>query len=465
MKRTTAFLLATSIGLTLTGFSPRPYSDLAEYKRLPMEVRIERMQKSGEDLFLRRRFEDAIVVFETILALDEKDLKARLWITKAHSEILREKQDGEKKRLYQKYGHLIPKDMIYDNWHWGPSVGHFEVRYSEPKPYVRPERKLRPKASDAEVKAAKLKAEKSGAAADYFELAMLHWSRREKENALRNYFKAIELDTEMLAKDDELMLATVSSEVQEKVAATKVTASDYLASGKLEMIQGDRVRAVQHLVRAAVMDKQSRTEVSDILSRFVESPQVELVSAPADVFSFRQAYVFDKDSDNIYVRAIMQPKKRGQIVPVDLTIPASIVEKIDIQSKDAILALGKPGISDFLRIWLVLPEKEGEFPEYEVRLAISINRKSADYLELSNFSLPKEQPDNWSFVIGSEFNFGESFNKGEFEKSLTGIRIFGYHLAASDGKGPVLPLAEFKQPLPRQIDIWKIIENGGETTF
>ncbi|HPW58539.1 MAG TPA: hypothetical protein PLK58_07850, partial [Candidatus Rifleibacterium sp.] len=91
MKRTVKFLLVFSFGLMLAGFGPRPYSDLAEYKRLPLETRISRLQSAGEDLFMRRRYEDSIVVFETILALDPGELKAKLWITKAQSQLLLEK--------------------------------------------------------------------------------------------------------------------------------------------------------------------------------------------------------------------------------------------------------------------------------------------------------------------------------------------------------------------------------------
>ena len=66
-----------------------------------MHKRIERMQKSGEDLFLRRRYEDAIKVFETILALRKTDLKAMLWISKSKNEIVRERNDAEKQALYE----------------------------------------------------------------------------------------------------------------------------------------------------------------------------------------------------------------------------------------------------------------------------------------------------------------------------------------------------------------------------
>lgn len=463
MKKTTALLLALTTGLTLTGFSrPRSYSDLAEYSRTPLETRVERMQKSGEDLFLRRRYEDAITVFETVEALDKGNMKARLWITKARSELLKENQDRVKQQLMKQYGHLIPREMIYDNWRWGPSVGHFEVRYSEPKPYVRPVRKVRPKASDEEIKAAEQKADKSGAAEDYFELAMLHWSRRETDKALQNYFKSMALDTEMLARDDELMLATVAQEVSSKIETGKVTATDFMDSGKLEMIQGDRARAVSHLVRAVQTDKSKLEEASRILSDFIESPQIDLVARPPDIFSFRQAYVFDKEKDTLYLRILLMPKKRGQIVPFDLTIPFAGAGKIEISGKDAVMVFPKPGINDALRLWFVLPEKQDEFPEYELKVAVNLDRKNAQYLELSNFSLAKEQPDNWSFVIGSEFNFGDAVPKAEYEKTLSGLQISGYQLSLSDGKGPVISLDGFKEPLPRKIDIWKLIETGGE---
>jgi hypothetical protein len=48
MNKKFAILLIFCAFFALVGYSPRPYSDLAEYKRLPMTRRIERMQKAGE---------------------------------------------------------------------------------------------------------------------------------------------------------------------------------------------------------------------------------------------------------------------------------------------------------------------------------------------------------------------------------------------------------------------------------
>ncbi|GAB1353974.1 hypothetical protein MASR1M12_27120 [Erysipelotrichia bacterium] len=464
MKRTVKFLLVFSFGLMLAGFGPRPYSDLAEYKRLPLETRISRLQSAGEDLFMRRRYEDSIVVFETILALDPGELKAKLWITKAQSQLLLEKNAANKQALYRKYGHLTPKDKIYENWRWGPSVGHFEVRHSEPKPYVPKVRKLRPKATDAEVAAARKKAEASGGAADMFELAMQHWSRKEQEKALKAFFDAYAINPEVLGRDDEYMLSTISEEVDAKTAAGKASAKDYLTSGKLGLIQGDRQRAVNHLVRAAAMDSKAREEARKELGSFLATSQVDTVSLPAEIFSFRQAYVFDKGLDKLYLRIVLLPKNRAQVVPVDMMLKNESVKDIEIASKDVAFAFQQPGIDESMRLYLVLPEKEEEFPQYEVRLILTIDRDKSQTFELSNFVTGENLPDNWSFVFSSEYNLSESLAKGDFEKSIDGMKISGWHLAITAGKGPFIPLESFKEPLPKPVDIWKLIENGGETT-
>lgn len=465
MKRTAVFLLVFSIGFLLVGFGPRPYSDLAEYRRLPLETRINRLQSAGEDLFMRRRYEDAIGVFQTILALKSDELKAKLWMTKAQSQIALEKNEVAKRALYQKYGHLTPKDKIYENWHWGPSVGHFEVKYSEPKPYVPKVRKLRPRASDSEIAAAKKKADASGSAEDLFELAMLYWSRRDQDNALKAFFDAFAVNPEILGKDDEYMLSTISEEVDAKAATGKALGKDFLVSGRLGLIQGDRQRAVNHLVKAAATDPKLKDVVRKELALFIATPQVEIVSQPPEIFSFRQAYVFDKGADKLYLSALIMPKGGIQVVPIDLMLRPESIKDIEVVSKDVEYAFAQPGIDDYVRIYAVLPEKKEEFSEYAVQLVLTIDRANSRAFELSNFAMSVDQPDNWSFVISSEFNVAESMARGDFEKSLDGLKIYGWHLQTTEGKGPYIPLDSFNEPLPRQVDIWKILENGGEVSF
>ena len=79
--------------------------------------------------------------------------------------------------------------------------------------------------------------------------------------------------------------------------------------------------------------------------------------------------------------------------------------------------------------------------------------------KLRNDSLPPEQPDNWSFIISSEFNATESQIPGNYEKIENGVKVSGYHLGTSEGRGPYISFSEYKEPLPEKVNIWKIIEN------
>ena len=457
MNKKLAVFLVFCAGLMLVGYTPKPYSDLAEYRRLPMSRRIERMQKAGEDLFLRRLYEEAIVVFEDILALDKSDLKARLWINKAKARMMREQNEQEKQKLFKKYGQLIPKEMTYFNWHWGPEVGHFEVKYSEPKPYVPPERKFHPRASDEELKLQNEKAKKSGLAEDYFELSMQHWSRKEQDEAIKAYFTAVRIDPEVLGNDDELLLATASDDFFSLFDSGKATARQFLTGGRIGMIQGDRREALKHLVHAATLEPKLKEEVAPIIASFITSPGIEPMTVPADIFSFRQAYVHDKDSDKIYLRIVGLPRNGNLIFPIDVTFDLNAVSRIETNSKDLAFAYALPGFDGAARVWFVLPEKKPG-REYEIRMIMHIDRSKSNWLDLSNFSIPFEQPDNWSFVIGSEFNFGESLPEGEFKKNFDGIQVNGYHLSRSEGKGPYLAFEYFKEPMPKQVDIWKLLE-------
>lgn len=459
MKKILAILISFSAGLFLVGFTPRSYSDLAEYKRIPMRRRIERFQSAGEDLYLRRKYEDAIVVFENILALDKHDLKSKLWITKAKERLLRERNEQEKKNLYKKYGQLLPKEMTMQNWHWGPSVGHFEVRYSKPKPYVHPVRKVHPKATDAELKEQDKKAKNSGNAEDYFELSMRYWSRKEKDKAIKSFFTAAKLDPEILANDDELLLSEVNAEIQEKLASDNPTANDYITSGRLGMIQGDRKLALKHLINSAVLNPKLKEDVSTIIASFIASPEIDSMSVPADIFSYRQAYVYDKDSDLIYLRLLGLPRNGNQIFPLDVTYDMGSIKKIELISKDVVFVLGFPGIGGAARLWFVLPEKK-QYENYEIKVVLHMDRTQAKWVDLSNFSVPLEQPDNWSFIIGSEFNFSADLPKGEYEKNIDGVRVAGYHLSRSDGKGPYLAFDSFKEPMPKKMDIWNLMDAG-----
>lgn len=252
------------------------------------------------------------------------------------------------------------------------------------------------------------------------------------------------------------MLATAVDEFQKQVEAGKAGPDELLIGGRIGMIQGDRREAIKYLVRAAEKKPGLKEDISDILKSFIESPGIEPMSIPAEIFSFRQAYVYDKDADMIYLRLVGMPRNGNLIFPIDVTFDLSGVTKIEAMSKDVLFAHALPGFDGAARLWFVLPERDVDH-EYEIKLTLHVDRKLSKWVDLSNFAV-SGQIDNWSFVIGSEFNFSQGLPEGEYLKNLEGVQVTGYHLSRSDGKGPYLALENFKEPLPRQIDVWQLIE-------
>jgi hypothetical protein len=221
---------------------------------------------------------------------------------------------------------------------------------------------------------------------------------------------------------------------------------------------------VQNLISASRLDKELKNEVSKIIASYVVSPEVKQSIVPPDIYSYRQAYVFDEDADMIYIRIVGIPRGNRLVFPLDITFDLKAIKKLEIASNDLAFAYAMPGQDKAARIWFVLPEKE-EFAEYDLRLIAYVDRDYNTWIDLSNYAIPPEQPDNWSFVIGSEFNFGEMIPQGEFEKHLDGVQVTGYHLSRSEGKGPYIDLSYFKEPMPKEVDVWEFIENAGEIQF
>lgn len=460
MKRLAILIAFIIFGFVMVGFRSRPYSDLAEYKRLPISKRIARMQKIGEDFFLRRKYETAIQVFKDIQALDKKNMKAMLWITKARQKLMLEKNELTKKQLYKKFGQLTPKELIYHNWTWGPTVGAFKVRYSKPKPYVPPVRKVHPRASDKDIAEMVAKA-KSGKAADLFELAMRYWSRKETNKAIDAMSKAVKADRKILENDDELLLATAENNLDKKIAENKASPSDLLARGKLAMLQGDTQTGIKILSSAARKYPKFKHDVEPFLLEQVKIYQNTNKIIPADIFSFRQAYVFEENESRIYVSTTLLPKPGSYIVPLDITVPMTAIKSIKTASKDVLFAYAMKSSNEMTtRLWVVLGTKEDKYANYDVKLIITLNTEKEDYIELSNFNLASNQPDNWSFVIGPEVSFGSDFQKGEIDQVKDGIKVSGFQLGLYDGKGPFIPTSDFKvNPLPRKINVWKIMQD------
>ena len=468
MKKSVYFLSLITAGVLLVGYcpncdGPRPYSELATYRRIPVSTRVENLIKAGKDLFLRRRFEDAKSIFQMAVDIDKNSLEAKMWISKTNNVLAEERNEAKKRALYEKWGHLTPIDKIYENWHWGPEVGHFEVRYSKPKPYVPVVRKFRPKATDAEIAEALSLYKKEKTADNAFELSMRYWSQRKKLEAIKYYFEAIELNIEVLARDDEYMLSMISEELEAKLEKGSLSGQEYLTLGRLALIQGNQTDGIKNIVKSTEIDKKLKDTASKILKDYVDKASVlELNNLPSEIYSFRQAYVFDKDKDYVYMRIVLSPRDSNRLIPIDTTISDGTIDNIKIVSaKEVLHVFNKPVIDDASRLYLLLPEKEGDYPEYEVKLIITLKRaqEAVEGIELSNFALPPEQEDNWSFIIASEFNNNEGVALGNYEKIDKGIRVSGYHLGTSKGKGPYIPFQKFTESLPDGTDVWKIIEN------
>lgn len=465
--RKVVFALVLGAGFfLLAGFrAVKPVSDVAQYGISSKESRIKSLLNAANDLFRRRRYEDAVRVYEIVLAINSSEISAKAGIVKARFEMSKEGHEREKQALYKKYGHLIPKEMIYPHWHWGPEVGHFEVRYSKPKPYVKPIRRVHKKASDAEIAQALAKAESSQNANDYFELSMRYWSRKMADKALNAYYKAIKADAEILSRDDELLLSTFAQNTDKQIAEGKANASDYLNSGKLLLIQGEAQKSLNRLTTAAIMGGNIAKEASDLVKTLILTPAIKNLSAPPEIFSFRQAYVFDKNAHKLYMKLSLTPKNEKLIIPLDLPLPVNGIKSVSCESKDVAMAFAMPGFGDYTRLWAVLNERKDRSP-HEIRVVLNLLPKQISYLDLSNYTAENALSDNWSFIITSEFN--QSANgtpNGEYNKSLNGIEIFGYNLAISEGRGPAISLNGFTQPLARAIDVWALIESGGERSL
>ncbi len=459
MKRSYLIVILALFFIGAVGFTPDPGSYFAEYKRLPLKTRIERLQKSGEDLFLRRRYEDAIKVFDTILALRENDLKANLWKSKVNQEIIKERNDALKDELYTKYnGYLIPEDKIYGNWKWDPSIGHFEVRYSEPKPYVRPVRKVRPYASTKDIEKAKDKA-KSGKKEDLFEVAMLYWSRKDRENALEYFHKAYGVSPEILMYDDEMMLITIISDIEAKEEKGTASPQDLYEVGRLQLIQGDRAMGISSLVKAGMLDRSKLASVKEIISSFIETSQVGLVTSIPVFYSFRQGYVFEKAGDYLYLHLNFLPRNEEQIVSLDFNFPFSLIDNIESLTNDCLFAYAKEAVDGATSLWFVLKEASQEdiFGDgYELKIKLKLNREEVATFELSNYAL-QDIDDNWSFVIGKDVNL-YGIHDGENETNEKGMRISGHHLPLYGGRGPYINFLDFTEPLEDNVNIWKLME-------
>ncbi|OIP26267.1 hypothetical protein AUK22_06955 [bacterium CG2_30_54_10] len=450
--------------VALSGFSPAgPSPDLQQYQRLPLSVRLTRLTNAGIGLFNRRRYEDAITVFESIFTLDPKNLGAFFWIRKCRDVLNRERSEWVKADLYRKRGSLTLKESKYDNWVWGPTVGHFEVRYSKPKPYIPPVRMRHSKASDDQIVKAR-EATVGGDPEKLFELAMLLWSRGEKDPAIDAYESAMEKDPEIAGRDDEGLLATVADELAKELAKglpSGEAGKQFMQAGRLSRLQGDPQGMIQNLVKAATLDPQLQDKIKNYLEEFVTSGKTAFLMKVPDIFSFRQAYVFEDDEDRLYLKTTFSPGTPFPMAPIDLMFDWTAIKGVDLVASDVLFAIMDPTVKDFTRLWLVPKIKDKAFPTFLAKLRVRVDKDRLSSLDLSNVNVSPDLPDNWCVIVGTDSSFGVGFPTPEFEDSENSLKIKAFQLGRTNGRAPSLTLRDFHIPAQKPLDMWRAIDKVG----
>jgi hypothetical protein len=366
----------------------------------------------------------------------------------------------------RRHGGLTPKELTYVNWFWGPEVGHFEVRYSEPKPYVPPVKKVLPKVSDADLTEAKAKAQ-GGGAPEWYDLAMALWSRHEMEPAIAAFEKAAAADPEILGRDDWGLMAAAHATLVGPLETGKIDAKQRLLAGRMALIQGDLPMAVDQLIRAASGDQGLRDQVRDYLRSMVAAGRTSFLFQAPEFTSFRQAFIIEKNEPRIYLHASLQPSTPHLMVPLDLTLEPEFVQKLEVVSPDVLLAIPDPNVATgSTRIWLALKHKDEEWPTWGAKTVTLLDPAKADWIELSNYNVNPDMTDNWSTVIAPETVFGMNFSAGSIDKIDQGVRFAAFQLRLTTGKGPWFSIREFSAaPMPREIDVWSIMEKAAAGTL
>lgn len=442
----------------LLGFSSGPSPDLRQYSRLPLSVKLTRLFKAGEEKFQQRRYEESIAIFEVMKSLDEHNLDAVMWIQKSRDRLSRESNERKKAQMIKQKGSLMIKESLYDNWVWGPMVGHFEIRVSKPKPYVRPVRKVHPRAGDAEVAKAK-KAADGGDPGALFELALVLHSRADDSPAIDAFEKAVKADPPLLERDDEGLAAAALETAQRAMDKGSITPEQRLRAARVNALQGALSDAVIGFIKAASKDATLKTAVQKHLKDLIDSGKADFLQKPPEIFSFRQAYIWENGEDSLYIRIQFRPTSPHFVVPFDLPIEPQAVKAIEARSGDLLFTLPDPVNPDGTRVWLVAKDATDDVPVIDARIVVRLNSSKVTFLDLSNYQSATDLNDNWSVVIGEPAAFNSGFPAGQIDQKQGKIVIRGYRLQLSNGKGPNLDLRDFRKNLGPGINPWKIFED------
>lgn len=455
MKRFLA-VLCLIIGLFLVGFSSNN-PDLSQYQRLPLRVRLKRLLHAGRELFLQRRFEEAMAIFEVMDEIDPRNLDSLLWRKKCEQQIFRENNELLKTEIIKRQGSLRTKESGFENWVWGPTVGHFEIRTSKPKPRIIPPKKIRPPASDAELQAATEKAKSSDPEA-LFELAILHNTRQELQSGINAFEKAVEQDPGILAKDDEGLTAKVLGEFEEALIHGRATPEQRMLAAKVAFLQGDWAQTIRQFIKAGSKDPALKTAAEAGLRRIIETGKTEFLQRLPEITLFQQAYSHEGNKDKLYLWIQFAPKNSLYLFPFDFEFEQAAIKEIKVNSPDILAVIPDPFTIDTTRLWVIGKDPDDRERSFNFKAEITLDESVISELDLSNYLVESTLPGNWSYVFGERDSFYPGFPIPKVEKEENGLVLKAFQLSYSHGKGPIVYLPDFRKPGKTKVDVWAKME-------
>ncbi|MBF0544904.1 MAG: hypothetical protein HQM08_10745 [Candidatus Riflebacteria bacterium] len=451
--------------LLMLGFAPANDPNLRGYTRVTINKRLDLLEKAGKDRFNRRLYEEAIEIFKAMLILDEGNLDAFFWISKCRERVKREESEKRKAELYRKKGSLVIKESKYDNWIWGPTAGHFEIRISKPKPRIIPPKKNRPRVGDAELLAFKKKAD-SGVPKDLFELAMSYKSRGEFPLAIESYSKAVAADPKILQLDDEGLTGELCEKFQKQKEKGTISPQERLQAATIGFLQGDLVESIIDFIKASSHDNTLKLACQDGLEKILGTGKTDFLVKPPEILSFRQAYLWENGEDSIYLKIRFRPNSPVFLIPFDLPLEYANVKTVENRSTDIICIIPDKRVDTPLRLWIACKDSGDSIPIFELKAVIRLRPAKVMTLDFSNYyAVPSEIEDNWSVVFGDPSTYSPGFPKGDIESNKAGLIIKAFDLTASKGKGPNLDLRDFRRNLGSSINPWKTFEEILPKTF
>lgn len=438
------------------GFST-PSPDLQQFKRLPLSIKLKRLLKAGKDLYHRRHYEEAIGVFEAMGDMDKNNLDALMWKKKCEEQLAREKNESVKSAIIKKYGRLKQKESGYENWTWGPTAGHFEVRYSTPKPHIVPPKKVRPRATDAQLEAAK-KAAGQNTAQAFFDLAMLYNSRSSLDAGLDSLEKAAERDPAILANDDEGLTGKILEQADRNAEKGKITPKERLLVARVHLLQGDLAQAIMHYIKAASKDGALKPFARLGLKKIIDSGKTAFLQQPPEMNALYQAYIHENSEDRLYVFSNFAAKTPLYLFPFDFEVPQSSVKSVEVLSPDVLFTFIDPFVIDTVRVWVVGKDDSDDSRPLNLKAILRLDTKGMQDFSLSNYWVENSLPANWGLVFGPPESFGPGFATSHYDTDQNGIAIRCFQLPRNTGKGPTIFLSDFQKPLPGKADVWKVID-------